>query len=153
MISSSILQHHKGLASRQKPLAVAHFPPPLLLEHRFEPSKACRTHRGADVFHYHSRYWLPSILKHKHVALHFLPQSAYERAAPLDVSPKPDVVTRVFMLFKGVDNHALDHWSVAKAKAAEDVNWWRNVVGVDLDRAMDASLFRVLEWGGMEVPH
>jgi hypothetical protein len=31
------------------------------------------------------------------------------------------------------------------------VDWWKDVVGVDLDQALDVSLYRVLEWGGMEV--
>jgi hypothetical protein len=36
-------------------------------------------------------------------------------------------------------------------QAEKDVVWWADVVGVDLARAGDAALFRVLEWGGMEV--
>ena len=44
-------------------------------------------------------YWLPKLSKKPFVALRFLPQAAYERAAELEVEPKPDVVTRVFMLF------------------------------------------------------
>ncbi|KAI0694200.1 hypothetical protein BC835DRAFT_1406495 [Cytidiella melzeri] len=40
-------------------------------------------------------FWLPSLLKHQHVALRFLPQKAYEAAASMDVSPAPDVVIRV----------------------------------------------------------
>jgi hypothetical protein len=48
------------------------------------------------------RYWLPSILKHKHLAFRFLPQASYEEAAPLEISPSPDVITRVFMIFQGV---------------------------------------------------
>ena len=36
----------------------------------------------------------------------------------------------------------------------EDVTFWRDVVGIDVKAAQDVSLFRVLEWGGMEViPH
>ncbi|KAG1888813.1 hypothetical protein F4604DRAFT_1950600 [Suillus subluteus] len=79
-------------------------------------------------------YWLPSILKHEYIALRFVPQAAYESAASLHISPQPDVVTRIFMLFK-----------------EKDVAWWVDVVGVDPARAGDATLFRVLEWGGMEV--
>jgi len=94
---------------------------------------------------------LPSVLKHKTVALRFLPQAAYEKAAPLDVSPSPDVVTRIFMLFQGVNNDELDLWSVSKMKASEDVVFWVNVVGVDVGRTVDKQLFRVIEWGGMEV--
>ncbi|KAF6748214.1 hypothetical protein DFP72DRAFT_578678 [Ephemerocybe angulata] len=60
-------------------------------------------------------YWHPSLLKHKHVALRFLPQSAYERAAPLSVDPTPDVVARIFMLFKGIKETELPMWTRA---------WW-----------------------------
>lgn len=98
-----------------------------------------------------NRYWLPSILNHKYIALRFLPQYAYERAAPLEVTPLPDVMTRVFMLFKGVPEDQLANWSAAQTRADADVAWWVGVVGVDVARAQDASLFRVLEWGGMEV--
>jgi hypothetical protein len=75
----------------------------------------------------------------------------YERAAPLDISPKPDITTRIFMLFKCVSEDQLVNWSVAKSRAEEDVIWWRDIVGVDVAQAGDAELFRVLKWGGMEV--
>lgn len=105
-------------------------------------------------------YWLPSLLKHKHVALRFVPQKEYECAAKLDVSPTPDVVVRCFMVFQGVefgsgngDSIAFAGWDVAAAREKEDPSLWRAVVGMpDNKGAMaDGSLFRVLEWGGMEV--
>ncbi|RXW15280.1 hypothetical protein EST38_g10574 [Candolleomyces aberdarensis] len=96
-------------------------------------------------------YWLPSILKHKHVALRFLPQSTYERAAPLNLDPTPDVVARIFMLFKGVEEEDLEIWAEASEKTKIAVDFWKEVVGVDVDRLQEASLFRVIEWGGMEV--
>ncbi|KAG1844211.1 hypothetical protein DFJ58DRAFT_31306 [Suillus subalutaceus] len=96
-------------------------------------------------------YWLPSIHKHEYIALRFVPQAAYERAASLSISPQPDVVTRVFMLFRGVSKERLENWSNAQMQAEKDVAWWVDVVGVDLARASDMTLFRVLEWGGMEV--
>ncbi|KAF6748215.1 hypothetical protein DFP72DRAFT_1015529 [Ephemerocybe angulata] len=96
-------------------------------------------------------YWLPSLLKHKHVALRFLPQSAYERAAPLTVEPTPDVVARIFMLFKGIEETELGLWSDALERSAVDVGRWAGVVGVEPERMNDAALFRVIEWGGMEV--
>ncbi|KAJ6476703.1 hypothetical protein C8R47DRAFT_1052008 [Mycena vitilis] len=95
-------------------------------------------------------YWLPSFLKHTHVALRFVPQAAYESAAVLDIQPVPDVVTRVFMLFKGIPEEALADWAGAGC-GANDAEHWRGVVGVDVERASDTALFRVLEWGGMEV--
>ncbi|KAI0319902.1 hypothetical protein OF83DRAFT_1239957 [Amylostereum chailletii] len=96
-------------------------------------------------------YWLPSFLKHKHIALRFLSQASYEAAAPMTVTPAPDVVTRVFMLFKGVDERDVGTWAEAGARATHDVAFWKKAVGVDAEHAEDRSLFRVLEWGGMEV--
>jgi len=97
-------------------------------------------------------FWLPFFLKHKYISLRFVPQAAFERVAPLDISPKPDVVTRVFMLFKAVSEDVLESkWPCAIARAGDDVGWWTDVVGVNLDQALDSRLFRVLEWGGMEV--
>ncbi|KAG1852767.1 hypothetical protein DFJ58DRAFT_703778 [Suillus subalutaceus] len=96
-------------------------------------------------------YWLPSILKHEYIALRFVPQPAYERTASLSISPQPDVVTRIFMLFRGICKEHLTDWSNAQIQAEKDVGWWADVVGVDLSRASDMALFRVLEWGGMEV--
>ncbi|KAJ7493848.1 hypothetical protein FB451DRAFT_1360535 [Mycena latifolia] len=95
-------------------------------------------------------YWLPSFLKHAHVALRFVSQAVYETAAALEITPVPDVVTRVFMIFKGISDNELDVWAGSKP-AAGDEERWKGIVGVDIDRALDSSLFRVLEWGGMEV--
>jgi ubiquitin C len=69
------------------------------------------------------------------------------------VSPTPDVVTRVFMLFRGVRPDDVVLWAPAAARAAADdgTTFWSDVVGVDAVRASDRSLFRVFEWGGMEV--
>ncbi|KAJ6495518.1 hypothetical protein DFH09DRAFT_1448658 [Mycena vulgaris] len=92
-------------------------------------------------------YWLPSFLKHTHVALRFVPQAAYGPAARLEITPAPDVITRVFMVFKGV---AADTAAECRRSTA-DPERWQAVVGVDLERALDPTLFRVLEWGGMEV--
>jgi hypothetical protein len=55
------------------------------------------------------------------------------------------------MLFKGVPEDRLVHWSTAQRNAADDVIRWRDIVGVDPAKAADVNLFRVLEWGGMEV--
>ncbi|KAI0060420.1 hypothetical protein BV25DRAFT_1807319 [Artomyces pyxidatus] len=96
-------------------------------------------------------YWLPSLLKHQHVALRFLAQDAYEAAAPMRIVPTPEVMTRVFMLFRGVEAAALEGWEAARLRADGDCAMWKDVVGVDTARAMDTALFRVLEWGGMEV--
>lgn len=98
------------------------------------------------------RYWLPSFLKHDYVLLRFVPQESYSKAARLDVVPAPDVVTRVFMVFRRVSSDEVDIWMSASARASEPVEMWREIVGVpDRNRQNDAGLFRVLEWGGMEI--
>lgn len=79
-------------------------------------------------------YWLPSLLKHEYVALRFVQQAAYERAAPLEIVPTPDVVTRIFMLFKGVAAQNLHAWPGARTRADEPAGTWRDVAGVQLDR-------------------
>ena len=101
------------------------------------------------------RYWLPDMLKHEYIALRFVAQDAYEQAAPMRIAPTPDVVTRIFMLFRGVSVGDLGLWEAATARATATAGvgatFWMDVVGVDAVRAADSGLFRVLEWGGMEV--
>jgi len=91
-------------------------------------------------------YWLPFMLRHENIALRFLPQASFEKSAPLTIAPAPDVVTRVFMIFQGVPNEDLGKWLAASSTHKN----WAALVGVDLPRASDTNLFRVLEWGGME---
>jgi len=83
--------------------------------------------------------------------MRFLPQEAYEQAAPLEVLPRPDVVTRIFMLFKGIGTEDVGEWDASQKRAEEDVHRWIDVVGVDVQRTIDTQLFRVIEWGGMEL--
>ncbi|KAG8681607.1 hypothetical protein FRC08_015529 [Ceratobasidium sp. 394] len=96
-------------------------------------------------------HWLPDLQQHQYIALSFLPQAEYEAVASLNVTPTPDVTTHVFMLFQGVKESQLGSWAEAQVNAAKDPSVWRAVVGVDWGKAQDASLFCVLEWGGMEV--
>ena len=49
-------------------------------------------------------------------------------------------------------------WSEARERAGVDPKFWRSIVGITDtedggDALEDKSLFRVLEWGGMEVMH
>ncbi|TBU33443.1 hypothetical protein BD311DRAFT_712541 [Dichomitus squalens] len=93
-------------------------------------------------------YWLPLLSKEPYVALRFVPQPAYERAAELVIQPAPDVITRVMMLFRGVPAIEADMWSAARDRVGEVR--WATVIGVKPE-ATDESLFRVLEWGAIEV--
>lgn len=70
----------------------------------------------------------------------------------MDITPVPDVVTRVFMLFRGIEEEDLEKWAQAKMRADySDVSFWTNIIGIDVEKASNESLYRVLEWGGMEI--
>lgn len=61
------------------------------------------------------------------------------------ISPAPDVVTRAFMLFRGVAPGDLGLREQAAARATSEdggAMFWPRIVGVDLARAA---------WSGMEV--
>jgi hypothetical protein len=91
--------------------------------------------------------------KHNHIALRFVTQESCEKVAAMRITPTPDIVTRVFMLFHGVAAGDLSRWEPARVRAeeADGATFWADVVGVNATRAADCGLFRVLEWGGMEV--
>ena len=91
--------------------------------------------------------------KHNHIALRFVTQDSWEKAAAMHITPTPDIVTRIFMLFRGVTAGDLSRWGPARMRAAEPgaETFWADVVGVDAASAEDRGLFRVLEWAAMEV--
>ncbi|KDR73260.1 hypothetical protein GALMADRAFT_228363 [Galerina marginata CBS 339.88] len=96
--------------------------------------------------------WKKSLKNHKYVAVHFLPQNFYSKAALLDVFPSPDVINRIFVLFQGVKESDLKDWPTALERGrSEDVSWCRDMIGGEFERASDDTLFRVLELGGMEI--
>lgn len=95
---------------------------------------------------------MPSLIVHEHVAITFLSQKHCSRAATLWLNPKPDVLTRVFMIFQGVPVSELHRWDKVRVEKGESKFFWRDVAAVpSKERQSDASLFRVLEWGGMEI--
>ena len=55
------------------------------------------------------------------------------------------------MVFGGIKESELEAWPVAKMREKGDVSFWVDVVGVDVGRTVNKGLFRVIEWGGMEV--
>ena len=55
------------------------------------------------------------------------------------------------MLFRGVKQDELLGWDAAINRAKDDVRMWQDVIGIDIEKVRDPSLFTVLEWGGMEV--
>jgi len=55
------------------------------------------------------------------------------------------------MVFKGIEELELEGWSAARMRVNDDISAWIDIVGVDVRRTVDKDLFRVIEWGGMEV--
>ncbi|KAH8102994.1 hypothetical protein BXZ70DRAFT_889929 [Cristinia sonorae] len=98
------------------------------------------------------QYFLPAFVRNEYVALRFIPQEEYGRAAKLQINPAPDIIVRMFMIFRGVSSDELDTWKMARAQAEEPVSRWREVIGLPKDDQLkQTDRFRVLEWGGMEV--
>lgn len=54
------------------------------------------------------------------------------------------------MIFKGVSD--VGRWPSSLRRAQDDVAFWAEIVGVDPVAAWNDDLFRVLEWGAMEIP-
>lgn len=67
--------------------------------------------------------------------------------ASLEVYPKPDIMIRLFVLFKGISSDDRGAWP----QVTVDHTIWSSVIGVDTRRTGNKLLYRVLEWGGMEV--
>ena len=48
-------------------------------------------------------FWLPRMQEKPYYFVTFMPQDDFEKLAPLDISPRPDTIIRVFMDYKGLD--------------------------------------------------
>jgi len=73
-------------------------------------------------------YWLPYLENNAYNFIHFS-TNEYQAQAPMEITPKPDALIRVFMLFKGLD-------SPMKVEAQ------------DLGETPVRKGFTVVEWGG-----
>ncbi|RYP47789.1 hypothetical protein DL768_006198 [Monosporascus sp. mg162] len=104
-------------------------------------------------------YWLPSFQRIRdrgqYIRFTFVPQEAFNKAAELKIEgPVPKAVARVFMLFGGVESQELRDPYADYQPSTEDGRDidWPGVIGLDIRGMKDEAAFRVLEWGGMEVP-
>jgi hypothetical protein len=50
-------------------------------------------------------FWLPKMQKDNYYFITFLPQNEFNIIAPLNISPKPDTIIRVFMDYKGLNEY------------------------------------------------
>ncbi|KKS53187.1 MAG: Fibronectin type III domain protein [Candidatus Magasanikbacteria bacterium GW2011_GWC2_42_27] len=74
-------------------------------------------------------FWLPKMQEKPYVFVTFANQHAFESAAPLNITPAPDSVLRVFMNFKSLDTYTK--------------------VEPLLLRGFERKGFTVVEWGGI----
>ena len=79
-------------------------------------------------------YWGPRMMQHSNCLVQFRFNEACDDFAELDISPKPDNLNRVYILFMGMETIA-------------DVL----VFSPPFIQQLDRSGFDVLEWGGMEL--
>jgi len=77
-------------------------------------------------------YWAPKMQKNKYNLITFASWE-YEDAAPLEISPRPDSMLRVFMVYKGL-NEPLD-------------------IQPQQIRPFERKGFTVVEWGGTEIKY
>lgn len=107
-------------------------------------------------------YWMPHFFKIRDanldIAISFVPQEAYNKAARLTVTPEPATIGRVFMLFGGVNTteEGSQQWqswqgkTLSLAQAFQHIDWVQKI-GLDIHGLQDESELRVLEWGGIEI--
>ncbi|KZV74710.1 hypothetical protein PENSPDRAFT_681672 [Peniophora sp. CONT] len=96
--------------------------------------------------------YFPELIQSKYVAIRFLEQETYEQLAPLSVSPPPDVITRVVMLYQNLREDEVEGaWAGARERAQVNPSYWKEVIGFD-ERSRDTSLYRALEWRLVEIP-
>jgi hypothetical protein len=48
-------------------------------------------------------FWAPKMQEKPYYFITFVPQPEFDRLAPLEVSPQPDTIIRVFMDYKGLN--------------------------------------------------
>ncbi|KAK6844191.1 hypothetical protein PG995_014301 [Apiospora arundinis] len=101
-------------------------------------------------------YWLPAFQRIRDRGLQikftFVAQRAFMKAAGLEIrdnSRIPATETRIFMLFTGVDPLSLRR----ECYSFDGSKDWVRHVGLNKEVMEDTEAFRVLEWGGMEVPY
>jgi len=75
-------------------------------------------------------YWYPRMMNNKYNLIHFAWEK-YTKNAPLRITPKPDSILRVFMVYKALDKNI----DIKPQKLEKFKRKW----------------FSVVEWGGTEI--
>lgn len=77
-------------------------------------------------------YWLPQMTENEYNLIHFATQDEYHNRVKLNISPEPDSILRIFMVFKGLDENNID------------------VTPQDFE-PFNRDGFTVVEWGGTKL--
>lgn len=86
---------------------------------------------------------------HKNIAYRFLSPSKIAAAVDISVTTDPCIFTRLFLIFRGLNDDDVGNFAGAGEKEAIQVNW-REIVGWS-ENSKDTTLFRVLETSVLEV--
>ncbi|KAG8762344.1 hypothetical protein FRC12_009094 [Ceratobasidium sp. 428] len=82
-------------------------------------------------------------LSNGYIALRFLPQVEYETIAPLSVSPDPDRVVRLVLLFKTLSIESFQAWDLYRPSYCQGAGIWKDIIGWEETNAK--SSFEVFE--------
>jgi len=77
-------------------------------------------------------YWLPQMIENKYNLIHFATEDEYHNRIRLNISPEPDSVLRIFMVFKALEENNIDITPQSFEPFSRDG-------------------FTVVEWGGTEL--
>lgn len=86
---------------------------------------------------------------HKNIAYRFLSPGRIAAAIDITVTTEPCMFTRLFLIFRGLNDDEVGEFAGAGEKEANGANW-RETVGWSED-SKDSTLFRVLELSVLEV--
>lgn len=87
--------------------------------------------------------------EHKNIAYRFLSPSKIAAAVDIAVTTDPCVFTRLFLIFRGLNDEEVTMFAGSGEKEANAHNW-REIVGWS-ELSKDAEQFRVLETSVLEV--
>src|SRR3989338_10825010 len=72
-------------------------------------------------------FWIPKILEEKlpYIEFSFVPQDMMDQVAPLKISPKPDTVIRVFMVYRPTSEpgSSAPHYTARERKGFTVIEW------------------------------
>ncbi|KAJ3732211.1 hypothetical protein DFJ43DRAFT_1074272 [Lentinula guzmanii] len=92
---------------------------------------------------------IASFAAHKNIAYRFMSPSKIAAAVDITITSEPCIFTRLFLIFRGLNDDEVGIFAGAGEKEANTVNW-REVVAWS-EESKDPTMFRVLETSVLEV--